>query len=583
MTFPERLHLGAEPGRTESKDPASEPPRIGVFICHCGRNIGSVVDVPQVVEYASKLPNVVHAEENLYSCSEDGLQSIKAAIGEHGLNRVVVASCTPRTHAPLFQSACEEVGVNKYLFELVNIRDQCSWVHMHQPELATKKARDLVRMGVARAALLEPLVDSEIEVIPVALVIGGGVTGMTAALNLANQGIDVHLVEKEKELGGVLNGVATVFPTKKRADELIGPMVTAIEEHSKITVHLDSTIDDITGYIGNFTCRVRGGEIRAGTIIVATGSDLLEPKGHYGYGTHPGIKTQLELEGMIKGGEALPNRILMIQCVGARTEEGDGKAYCSKICCMTAIKNALLIKERHRDSEVYVLFRDIMAPGAENEALYREAMEGGVMFVKFSEDDKPLVTPVDGGLRVKVLESLMKETYHLETDLVVLSTPVVPRADSGDLSRMLKVPIDADGFFLEAHAKLRPLEFATDGIFVCGSARFPVMIPDAISEACGAAAKASIPIRKGRTRGEATIAWVDEQLCVGCGTCERVCEFGAPGLAETEDGLVVSTINEILCKGCGTCAASCPSRAIILHHFSDEQVTRQIEAFGEGA
>jgi len=273
----------------------------------------------------------------------------------------------------------------------------------------------------------------------------------------------------------------------------------------------------------------------------------------------------------------------MIQCVGARTEGGEGKSYCSKICCMTAIKNALLIKERNHDSEVYVLYRDIMAPGAENEALYKRAMESGVMFVKFSEDDKPLVTPVDGGLQVKVLEPLMKENYQLETDLVVLSTPVVPRADSGDLSRMLKVPIDADGFFLEAHAKLRPLEFATDGIFVCGSARFPVMIPDAISEACGAAAKASIPLRKGRTRGEAIVAWVDEQLCVGCGTCERVCEFGAPSLEETTDGLVVSTINEILCKGCGTCAASCPSRAIFLHHFSDKQVTRQIEAFGEGA
>jgi len=250
---------------------------------------------------------------------------------------------------------------------------------------------------------------------------------------------------------------------------------------------------------------------------------------------------------------------------------------------MTAIKNALLIKERNHESEVHILFRDVMAPGAENEALYKRAMESGVMFVKFSEDDPPLVTPVDGGLQVKVLDTLMKETYQLETDLVVLSTPIVPRPDSGDLSRMLKVPIDADGFFLEAHAKLRPLEFATDGIFVCGSARFPVMIPDAISEACGAAAKASIPIRNGRTRGEAIVAWVDGRLCVGCGTCERVCEFGAPSLAETEDGLVVSKINEILCKGCGTCAASCPSRAIFMHHFSDELVTRQIEAFGEGA
>lgn len=583
MTPSERLHLGTANVPTDVEGPASEAPRVGVFVCHCGRNIGSVVDVPQVVQYALKLPNVAHAEENMYSCSEDGLQSIKSAIAEHDLNRVVVASCTPRTHAPLFQSICVEAGVNKYLFELVNIRDQCSWVHMHQPDLATEKAKDLVRMGVARAAILEPLVDTEIDVIPMAIVLGGGVSGMTVALSLASQGIDVHLVEKEKELGGILNRVATVFPSNKRADELIGPMATAVEEHSKISVHLDSAVEHITGYIGNFTCRVRGEEIRAGTIIVATGSDLLVPKGHYGYGTHPGLKTQLELEEMIKVGEELPRRILMIQCVGARTEEGDGKTYCSKICCMTAIKNALLIKERHKDSEVYVLYRDIMAPGAENETLYKRAMEGGVMFVKFSEDDKPLVTPVDGGLQVKVLEPLMKETYQLDTDLVVLSTPVVPRADNVDLSRMLKVPIDADGFFLEAHAKLRPLEFATDGIYVCGSARFPVMIPDAISEACGTAAKASIPIRKGKTRGEAMIAWVEELLCVGCGTCERVCEFGAPSLAETEDGLVVSTINEILCKGCGTCAASCPSRAIFLHHFSDKQVTRQIEAFGEGA
>lgn len=535
--------------------------------------------MPAVVDYAKTLSHVVYAEDNMYSCSEDGLQSLKEAIKNHSLNRVVVASCTPRTHAQLFQNACEDAGVNKYLFEFANIRDQCSWVHMKEPEKATEKAKDLVRMGVARAALLEPQVDSEIAVMPVSLVIGGGIAGMTAALNLANQGLDVHLIERTGELGGRLNQLDTLFPTDKKAIEVLEPIVEDVVSHPGIELHLNSVVEEVSGYIGNFRAIVSGGEIRAGTIIIATGADVLEPEGLYGYGEYPNVVTQLDFEEMLRQEEPLPDRVVMIQCAGARSD-GDGwKPYCSRICCMVAIKNAKEVKTRSPKSTVHILYRDINASGARHEWYYHNAKGTGVKFIHFDPDSPPEIVGDEKATSVRVYFDTMGKEYEIPVDLVVLSTPLTPDSGTEKLSKILKVPLGQDGFFLEAHMKLRPAEFATDGIYLAGSAKWPTTIAEAVSQGCAAAAKAAAPMRKGTVKGEALYAYVDEHLCVGCGICEEVCEYGAPKLQENDLGLFTSQIIwKILCKGCGVCAVSCPSRAISMRHFRDDQISVQIDA-----
>jgi heterodisulfide reductase subunit A len=550
-------------------------PRIGVFVCHCGSNIAGVVDVEKVTENAKGLPYVVYAEHNMYTCSEDGLQSIKKAIKEHNIDRVIVASCTPRTHGPLFQATCEDAGVNKYLFDLVNIRDQCSWVHMKEKEKATEKSKRLIRMGVARVALLEPQEETEMEVLPVGLVIGGGISGMKAALNLANQGLDVHLVERENELGGMLTNIDILIPSNKKASDVIEPIINKVRENDRVTVHINSTIEDINGYIGNFKVKINESEINVGTVIIATGSEVFQPEGLFGYGEHKNIVTQLELEDMFRKEVPIPDRVTFIQCVGARNQD---RQYCSRICCMTAIKNAYKIKQANPSSTVTILYRDIMSPGKDNELLYKDAMESGVKFMLFDGDHPPEIVTTGNGHEVSVSSPSLDNAVTFGTDLIVLSTPLISREDNSTLSKMLKVPLDKDGFFLEAHVKLRPLDFATDGVYLCGSARFPCYVDEAVSQAYGAAAKAAIPMRKGFIKGAAIYAEVDPTSCVGCGMCERMCEYGAPSLEMNEDGLWVSKINQILCKGCGVCAVTCPSRAISMHHYKDEQIASQIDA-----
>ncbi len=364
--------------------------RIGVFVCHCGRNIGGYVDVPQVVEYAKTLPNVAHAEHNLYTCSEEGISSIKKKIQENDLNRVIVASCTPRTHEALFRSACQEAGLNKYLFEFVNIRDQCSWVHMTLPMEATEKAKDLVRMGVAKARLLKPLEEIEIEVTPASLLIGSGVAGMTAALNLANQGFEVHLVEKQAQLGGLLLDVHRLFATNKEAGELIVPLIDQVRNHERITTHLSTEVKEVKGFIGNFDVILEQGEeeskLRVGTIIVAVGAEEFKPAGQYGYGETAGVLTQLELEERLKQHTVEAKNVVMINCVGARVPE---RPYCGRFCCLTAIKNAVLIKENAPEANVWILHRDVMAYGVEFEDYYRKAMELGVRFMRYSLESPP--------------------------------------------------------------------------------------------------------------------------------------------------------------------------------------------------
>ena len=554
-----------------------EEARIGVFVCHCGINIGAYVNVPDVVEYAKQLPNVVHAERNLFTCSEEGISAIKKGIKEYNLNRVLVASCTPRTHEPLFRAACEEAGLNKYLFEFVNIRDQCSWVHMREPQKATEKAKDLIRMGVAKARLLEPLEEIEIKVAPSALIIGGGIVGMEAALNLANQGFDVHIVEKEPELGGTLRSIHKLFPTNQEAMKLIKPLVEQVKNHPKIKTHLSSRVKQVTGFIGNFDVSLdqKGEEnkFNVGTIIVATGADALKPTGQYGYGKMTNVLTQLELEGRMKKGESLGQNVVMVNCVGARVPE---RTYCSRICCMTAIKNASLIKESNPKAKVWILHRDLMTYGVDFENYYRKAMELGVRFIRYSLERPPEVIGDGKAEKIKVYHELWRKEIELSCDMLVLTTPLIPAEDNQDISKMLKVSLDEFGFFLEAHLKLRPVEFAMDGIYICGSARWPTDVAEGISQAYAAASKAAGPLRMGYVKAEAINAFVNEDECSGCGICELLCPFQAIEL-QPRDGKRVSHINEAVCKGCGTCGAACPSGAISMHHFTDEQILAQVE------
>lgn len=556
----------------------SDVPRIGVFVCHCGRNIGAYVDVPQITEYAKQLPNVVYAEHNLFTCSESGISAIKKGIAEHNLNRVVVASCTPRTHEPLFRSACEEAGLNKYLFDFVNIRDQCSWVHMNLPKEATEKARALIRMGVARARLLEPLEEIENKVAPACLVVGGGVAGMSAALSLANQGFDVHLVEKKTELGGLLQGVHRLFTSNREANELVAPIVDQVKNHRRIRTYLSAKVKDVGGFIGSFDVTVEQGEkqstITVGTIIVAVGAEEFKPAGQYGYGEMAGVLTQLDLEEQMKKGIFDAQNIVMVNCVGARVPE---RPYCSRFCCMTAIKNAVLLKEKDPGAELWILHRDLMAYGVEFEDYYRRAMELGVGFIRYAPESPPEVIGDGNVEKVRVYHQLRRREIELPCDAVILTTPLVPGCDNGEMSKMLKVPLGEEGFFLEAHVKLQPVEFATDGIYVCGSARWPVEASEAIFQAYAASAKATAPMRRGYVKPEAITSSVNEDVCAGCAICVAMCPYGAMEI-KTENGRRIAHTITALCKGCGTCGAACPSAAISMNHFKDEQIMAQIEA-----
>ena len=552
--------------------------RIGVFVCHCGTNIGAYVDVPQVVEYVKQLPNVVHVERNLFTCSEEGVSTIKKAIAEYNLNRVVVASCTPTTHEPLFRAACEEAGLNKYLFEFVNIREQCSWVHMRQPEKATEKAKDLIRMGIAKASLLEPLEEVEVQVTPSALVIGGGVVGMNTALNLAEQGFEVQLVEREKQLGGILLHVHKLFTTGEEASKLVGPLVQKVKNHSKIKTYLSTKVKDVSGFMGNFDATLdqsgRESNIKVGTIIVAIGAEELKPAGQYGYGKLTNVITQLELEQRMKRGELDGQNVVMINCVGARVPE---RTYCSQFCCMTAVKNATLIKQSNPKARVWVLHRDLVAYGVEFENYYRKSMEQGVRFIRYGLEKPPEVIGNGRAEKVKVRHHLMGREVELPADMVVLTTPLVPRVDNEGISKMLKVPLSEQGFFLEAHLKLRPVEFATDGIYICGSARWPTDIEDGISQAYAAAAKAAIPMRKGFTTVEPITSFVNEDICAGCGNCALVCPFNAVEV-QSQNGERVAKVTVVKCKGCGSCVAACPSGAMQQKGFTDRQVMGMIDA-----
>lgn len=555
-----------------------EQPKIGVFICHCGTNIGGFIDVPAVAEFAKTLPNVVYSEHNLYTCADDGLTSIKNAIKERNLNRVIVASCTPRTHAPLFQNTCKAAGLNPYLFEFVNIREQCSWVHMKEKEEATIKAKDLVRMGVARANLLQPQTEKRVDVIPKALVIGGGVAGMKAGLSLADQGFHTYLIEKEEELGGMVRNYYKLTPSNIDAFEFIKNMVDELKKHKNIEVLNSSTVKNVEGYIGNFKAMIEGKSsknLEVGTIVVATGAQEFKPTGFYEYGENDKVVTTIELEKMMRE-KTLDGieKVIMIQCVGSR---GEALQYCSRICCMTAIKNAIYLKEEF-DVSVNILHNEIRVYGADYEGLYRKAQEMGVHFNKFGVNDKPKIIKENGGLKVEVFNEGLGRIEKYPVDLIVLSTPMVNIPEAEEISKMLKVPLGQDRFFFEAHVKLRPLDFATDGIFLCGAAHAPATIPEAIAQGYGAASRAAIPLARGYVQVEAITSHVNEEKCRGCGRCVDACEYKALELLELEGGKKVSRTNEVLCKGCGTCAATCCNGAITMRHYTSEQINAMIDA-----
>ncbi len=545
--------------------------RIGVFVCHCGTNIGGFVDVPSVIEYVKRLPNVVYAEHNLYTCADDGLRAIKNAIKNHNLNRVVVAACTPRTHAPLFKSACQEAGLNPYLFEFVNIRDQCSWVHMYEKEKATEKTKDLIRMGIAKAVLLEPDEDISVDVEPVALVIGGGIAGMSAALSLADQGFDVYLVEKEKELGGMLRNLYKLYPSYQDSASSIEPIIRDVTVSKRISVLTSSKVNDVKGYIGNFEVTIdksgEGSSLKVGTIIVATGATVLEPKGLYGYGEYENVVTQMQLEGMLRSGHLQrPSYVVMIQCAGSR---GQVVSYCSRICCMVAIKNAILLKEKFPDSAVCILHNDIQVYGVEYEAQYRRARELGIEFIEYSPERRP---EVKEKLCV-VYDETLKREMEIPADLVVLSTPLIQSEGAEELSRLLKVPCGQDKFFFEAHVKLRPVDFATDGIYLCGTARGPADVTESVEQSLAAASRAGIPMWNRVFKTEAINSTIEPELCTGCGICESLCPYNAIVIEEKKAKSI-----KALCKGCGNCSAACPTHAITMSHFTDEQIRAQLKA-----
>jgi len=571
----------------------TDEPRIGVLICHCGINIGKYIDIPQVIQHIKSLPNVVFCEDNLYSCSSDSQERIKEVIKEHELNRFIVASCTPRTHESLFQETCQEAGLNKYLFDMVNIRDQCSWVHMTEKELATEKAKDLIRMGVAKSRLLRPQEEKSLKIIQTALVIGGGISGMTAALNIANQGFLVYLIEKEKYLGGNLRYLNMLYPTQEDASILLNETIEKVMNNKHIKIFLSSALKDINGYVGKYNVSLIDSEekiheLKIGTIIVATGGQELKPNEFFNYTyTNHNVITQLQLEQKLKDEDYSwldrLNHITTLLCVNARQKEGI--TYCSNICCESAIKNINILKELKKDLKLIVLYRDLQMAKKEFEAYYRERRKDAI-FLRYDLDKPPMISNINGNaekFQIKVFDTNLQDNIEFETDLLVLSTPMVPADNLEELAQMLKVPLDKNGFFLEAHVKLRPLDFATDGIFLCGCAQWPKNIQDSISQANGAAGRASRFLSAKEITTSGLVADVDPDICIGCGTCEEACSYGAIELLETERefeevclSIKKSSINSGLCKGCGTCAVNCPVGAISIKHYDFEQINAMI-------
>jgi len=575
----ERYALTKEKAYPEEIDVTGQEPRIGVFVCHCGINIGGVVNVPEVTEYASKLPNVVVAEENLFTCSQDTQVRIKELIHEHNLNRVVVASCSTRTHEPLFQDTIREAGLNAYLFSMANIRDQDSWVHQSDKGMATEKAKDLVRMAVANAAKLSPLYRTKLPVTKRALILGGGIAGMTAALNIAGQGFEVVLVEIEKDLGGMGRNIHRTLQGED-VWNYVGNLIEMVTENEKIQVLKETILADFSGTKGNFKTALNVGpamyhrEVNHGALIIATGAAEYRPE-EYLYGQHDAVRTQIELEDIILREEKKIRgwkNVVMIQCVGSRN---DANPNCSRVCCQQAIKNAIAIKETNPDVNIFILYRDIRTYGFA-EDFYRKAREMGIHFLRYKGDEEPVVKPVEGRIHITFKDLTLGRQITIRPDQLILSSGVVA-GDAEELANILKVPLTSERFFLEAHVKLRPVDTQSDGIFVCGLAHSPKRIDESISQALAASARACRLLSQDYIEVGGVVARVDPELCAACLICVRACPYEVPFI--NEDG--VSEIDISKCQGCGVCAAECPAKAITLSHFEDTQILAQIDALME--
>jgi heterodisulfide reductase subunit A-like polyferredoxin len=566
------------------RDVSKEPIRMGVFVCHCGINIGGYVDVPEVCRYISTLPFVTHVEENLYTCSVDAQKTIIERIREYDLNRVVVASCTPRTHEPLFQEVLRKTGLNPYLFNMANIRDQCSWVHMSDKHEATEKAKELVRMAVGKATLSTELARKKIPVDSTALVIGGGMAGMSAALSLAGMGFRTVLVEKSDRLGGNAQKLSSTFRGRP-IQAYVRKTIDEVLSNELIEVHLGTVVDKIEGYVGNFTSALKSGNVitpaKHGVVIVATGARELKPD-EYLYGNDSRVITQIELDSLLRdGGEGLPaglKEVVMIQCVGSREED---RMYCSRVCCNQALRNAMALKRMDPEVNVTILYRDMRSYGL-NEDDYRTARKAGVRFVRYEPERKPSVsTGDDGGLYVDVYVEELGRSVRFDTGLLVLAGAIVPDVeDNRRTAQLLKVPMTQDGFFLEAHVKLRPVDFATEGVYVCGLAHSPRNIRESMIQGIAAAGRAATVISKDSLETEGTIARVNTDYCTACGTCEKVCAYGAISVQDVRirrNTVKKAVVNEVLCKGCGTCSANCRCGAIDIGGFSDRQIINEIE------
>ena len=585
-----KRHIGRD--FPAERDVAGDKARIGVFVCHCGKNIANYVDVEKVTEETKKLPNVVYADHWMFACSEDSGKKIKEKIEELNLNRIIVAACSPRTHGGLFQDTLLEAGLNKYLFEMANIRNQCSWVHSNDWDAATQKAIDIVRSTVAKVRDLEPLSEEEFSIYPGTLIIGGGVSGMKAALALADMGIKSYILEKEPKLGGRLSQLYSMFPSDTKTDDIINPLIKDVEKSKYITVLTDALLDNVDGFIGNYKGRIKQKgktkEIEFGTIIIATGFREVDIGNEYQYKKNNNILSQTELEEKIKHNKLKkkPKTVALINCVGAMDEK---RPYCCRVGCGVSIKNAKLIGEKFPDSKIYVLYRDMRVFGKEEEEYYSNVLKDHhVITIRYSPEKKPQVildkdNPSDGPVTIKVYDDILNEEIEITADLLVLTINTEGEVYTEKLKNMLKIPTDAAGFFMESHAKIKPLDFQTSGIYLCGAAHYPKNLADSIAQAEGAASRASIPILQEKMKGEGIVSEVNEDLCRGCGICESVCAYSAIAMEPHPNDVkrMVAVVNKALCKGCGACAGACLSSAIEQKGYKSKQINEMIAALLE--
>ncbi len=578
LLAPSRNELAQEQVWPTERDVSTEDPNVGIFVCHCGSNIAGIVDVEAVESYAETLPFVGHVERNLFSCSQDAQEKITEVIKEKKLNRIVIAACTPRTHEPLFRETLKAAGLNEYLVEMANIRNHNSWVHSDTPDMATAKAKDLVRMAAAKVsfgAALNPIV---VPINQKALVIGGGVAGMTSALNLAEQGFTVSLIEKTDTLGGA----ALKLKHTWSGEEVVSQVQTLADKvnwNENITVFKSSEITEAEGFVGNFKSTVKDAngdytKIEHGVGVVATGADEYKPAGEYGYGEISGVVTSSEFDQTPVAADA--KNFAFIQCVGSREE---GAMYCSKVCCTHSVQSAIELKEEDPSRNVYILYREMRTYG-QREALYQKARKLGVMFINYEVHGKPEVTAGNGAIDVAVWDHVLHRPLKISVDNLILATAIRPNADTQVISKLYKVPVDADGFFLEAHAKLRPVDFSTDGMYVTGMAHYPKPVEESVAQSLAASARAATVLSKTEVSLDAVKATVDPVYCDGCALCVDVCPYGAITLGPREDdqpGRIIS-VNKAKCKGCGLCQGTCPKRGVFVAGFTMEQISSQVKA-----